>query len=71
MLKYYQMTMNRARYFRWTPRTARITIMYAVVVPCFFGVLGYSTDVSDAGRRLCLSSSVTERRFGFGDGRWC
>lgn len=45
MLKYYDMTMNRARFFRWTPRTARITFIYVVVVPMFFGVLGYKYDV--------------------------
>lgn len=40
------MTANRHNYFRWTPRTARITFMYAVVVPVIIGVIGYKTDVS-------------------------
>lgn len=38
------MTANRHNYFRWTPRTARITFMYAVVVPVIIGVIGYKTD---------------------------
>ncbi|KAI2626717.1 NADH:ubiquinone oxidoreductase 6.6kD subunit [Hypoxylon sp. NC1633] len=38
------MTTNRHKYFRWTPRTARITFMYAVVVPVIFGIVAYKTD---------------------------
>ncbi|OTA60305.1 NADH:ubiquinone oxidoreductase 6.6kD subunit [Hypoxylon sp. EC38] len=38
------MTTNRHKYFRWTPRTARITFMYAVVVPTIFGIIAYKTD---------------------------
>ncbi|KAI8966223.1 NADH:ubiquinone oxidoreductase 6.6kD subunit [Daldinia sp. FL1419] len=38
------MTTNRHKFFRWTPRTARITFMYAVVVPVIFGVVAYTTD---------------------------
>jgi hypothetical protein len=40
------MTTNRHKYFRWTPRTARITIMYVAVVPAIFGYFAYTTDVS-------------------------
>jgi hypothetical protein len=40
------MTSNRHNYFRWTGRTARITIMYAIVVPAIVGYIGYKTDVS-------------------------
>ncbi|KAH6687389.1 hypothetical protein F5X68DRAFT_261579 [Plectosphaerella plurivora] len=39
-----QMTSNRHNYFRWTGRTTRITIMYAVVVPFIVGYIGYKTD---------------------------
>ena len=45
MLRYYGMTMNRSRYFRWTPKTVKITIMFVAVIPTFFGVLGYKYDV--------------------------
>ncbi|KAG8412013.1 hypothetical protein J3459_016094 [Metarhizium acridum] len=38
--------MQKARhhFFRWTPRTARITFMYVVVVPAIFGYVAYKTD---------------------------
>ncbi|KAK0711267.1 hypothetical protein B0T25DRAFT_566639 [Lasiosphaeria hispida] len=38
------MSSNRYRYFRWTPRTAWITFMYVAVVPSIVGVIAYSTD---------------------------
>ncbi|KAI0901944.1 NADH:ubiquinone oxidoreductase 6.6kD subunit [Annulohypoxylon nitens] len=37
-------TSNRHKYFRWTPRTARITFAYAVVVPLVLGTIAYQTD---------------------------
>ena len=37
---------NRWRYFRWTPRTAYLSFMYAVVVPSIGGYIFYRTDVS-------------------------
>ncbi|KAH8668312.1 hypothetical protein BX600DRAFT_548679 [Xylariales sp. PMI_506] len=55
-LKHYQMAFdpsiqklgnmqtNRAKYFRWTPRTARITFMYVVFVPAIVGLIAYKTD---------------------------
>lgn len=51
------MTSNRHIYFRWTPRTARITFMYAIVVPALVGFIGYKSDVSqdellNSSRRL-------------------
>ncbi|KAI1809967.1 hypothetical protein GGS20DRAFT_569441 [Poronia punctata] len=42
------MTTNRHKYFRWTPRTAGLTFMYAIVVPSIVGVIAYQTDVSGA-----------------------
>ncbi|KAI0841690.1 NADH:ubiquinone oxidoreductase 6.6kD subunit [Hypoxylon sp. FL0890] len=44
ILKLGEMTTNRHKYFRWTPRTARITFMYCVVVPTLLGVIAYKTD---------------------------
>jgi hypothetical protein len=40
------MITNRYKYFRWTRRTAGITVMYVFVVPSIIGYLGYKTDVS-------------------------
>lgn len=40
------MQTNRHVYFRWTPRTARVTFMYVVVVPVILGTIAYKTDVS-------------------------
>jgi len=37
---------NRHKYFRWTPRTAWLTIAYMVLIPGMFGYMGYVTDVS-------------------------
>jgi hypothetical protein len=43
------MTVNRHKYFRWTPRTAWITFAYVVAVPALLGTAGYMTDVGCAG----------------------
>lgn len=40
------MYVNRHKYFRWTPRTAWLTLTYMVAVPALFGWMGYATDVS-------------------------
>lgn len=48
------MQSNRFRYFRWTPRTAWITVAYVVVVPSIVGLLAYRTDVSV----VCVSLST-------------
>ncbi len=39
------MTSNRWKYFRWTPRTAWLTFVYAVAVPSAIGYVGFVTDV--------------------------
>jgi hypothetical protein len=39
------MEANRARYFRWNKRTARISFIYIVLVPAIFAYVGYKTDV--------------------------
>ncbi|OAQ62330.1 hypothetical protein VFPPC_14146 [Pochonia chlamydosporia 170] len=43
-LKHQAMQKTRHHFFRWTPRTARITFMYVVVVPAIFGYVAYKTD---------------------------
>jgi len=44
LMNWYQMHMNRYKYFRWTPRTVKITFWYVVVVPSLVGLLAYKTD---------------------------
>ncbi|KAF4437963.1 nadh:ubiquinone oxidoreductase subunit [Fusarium acutatum] len=43
-LKYAAMMKTRHHYFRWTPRTARLTFIYVAVVPTIMGYIAYSTD---------------------------
>jgi hypothetical protein len=50
------MIQNRYKYFRWTKRTAGITLMYVFVVPSIIGYLGYKTDVSLPGCAVGLST---------------
>ncbi len=40
------MSGNRPKYFRWTGRTAWISIAYVMVVPAMLGYVAYTTDVS-------------------------
>ncbi|KAL4725562.1 hypothetical protein ACLX1H_007711 [Fusarium chlamydosporum] len=43
-LKYAAMMKTRHHYFRWTPRTARITFIYVGVIPAIMGYIAYKTD---------------------------
>ena len=52
------MHQNRYKYFRWTPRTAKITFAYVVVVPTALVVLAYGTNV----RPFLLVSFVEVRK---------
>jgi len=40
------MNVNRMKHFRWTQKTAWVTIAYVVAVPAMFGYMGFVTDVS-------------------------
>ena len=40
------MYVKRHEYFRWTPRTAWLTITYVIAVPSVFLYYGWTTDVS-------------------------
>lgn len=40
------MQKSRHHYFRFTPRTARITFMYVAVIPAIMGYVAYNTEVS-------------------------
>ncbi|KAK7897785.1 hypothetical protein LTR67_004415 [Exophiala xenobiotica] len=45
--KYGQLNKERWKYFKWTPRTAWISFMYAIFVPTVVGYTFAKTDVSD------------------------
>jgi len=49
---------NRHKYFRWTPRTAWITVAYVVLIPSVIGYIGYATDVSIEIPNMCPYSLV-------------
>ncbi|KAL4943544.1 hypothetical protein BDV06DRAFT_189577 [Aspergillus oleicola] len=42
--KYYEVTTNRYKHFRWTPRTAWHSILYMVLIPASLGYVAYKTD---------------------------
>jgi len=42
--KYYELSTNRYKYFRWTPRTAWVTFVYIALVPSIIGYIGYKYD---------------------------
>ncbi|KKZ67448.1 hypothetical protein EMCG_06899 [[Emmonsia] crescens] len=44
--RYYELNVNRYKYFRWTPRTAWISFCYMALVPGVLAYVGYKTDVS-------------------------
>ncbi|KAF7557344.1 hypothetical protein G7046_g6054 [Stylonectria norvegica] len=43
-LKLQAMQQNRHKFFRWTPRTAKITFVYVFLVPSIMGYIAYRTD---------------------------
>ncbi|KAK2813900.1 hypothetical protein FQN50_000301 [Emmonsiellopsis sp. PD_5] len=43
--KYYDLNVNRYKYFRWTPRTAWISFCYMALVPGILIYAGYKADV--------------------------
>ncbi|EYE98805.1 uncharacterized protein EURHEDRAFT_408013 [Aspergillus ruber CBS 135680] len=42
--KYYELTANRYKYFRWTPRHAWFSFVYMVAIPGALGYVAYNTD---------------------------
>lgn len=40
------MFVKRHEFFRWTPRTAWLTITYVIAIPSAFLYMGYKTEVS-------------------------
>ncbi|EEH39532.1 hypothetical protein PAAG_08800 [Paracoccidioides lutzii Pb01] len=42
--KYYELNINRYKYFRWTPRTAWISFCYMALVPGILAYIGCKTD---------------------------
>lgn len=43
-IKYANLNTHRFRYFRWTPRSAKVTFLYAVAFPMFIGSIAYMTE---------------------------
>lgn len=55
------MYVNRHKYFRWTPRTAWLTVTYVLLVPGAFLYMGYKTDVSSCqGTRMFVHGTDSE-----------
>jgi hypothetical protein len=50
------MQKNRHHYFRWTPRTARLTFIYVAVLPAIMGYIAYQTDVRPTASEHIVSS---------------
>ena len=48
------MSAHRYKYFRWTPRTAWISIAYVILFPSFLGYVAYNTDVRELYSTLLL-----------------
>ncbi|KAL7267772.1 hypothetical protein RUND412_009630 [Rhizina undulata] len=42
--KYAKLNTNRYRFFRWNPRTAKLTFWYVFLVPSFIGSLAYWSE---------------------------
>jgi len=43
-----ELTANRYKYFRWTPRHAWFSFLYMVAIPGALGYVAYNTDVCAA-----------------------
>jgi len=48
LVRYANMYVKRHEYFRWTPRTAWLTLVYVVIVPSGFLYMANATEVSAA-----------------------
>lgn len=60
------MMKTRHHYFRWTPRTARLTFIYVAVVPAIMGYIAYKTDVSQGtGTATTTEMLTSEGTLGF------
>ena len=53
------MMKTRHHYFRWTPRTAKITFIYVGVIPAIMGYIAYKTDVSLAAAAATTIEMLT------------
>ncbi|KAJ5378436.1 hypothetical protein N7509_011555 [Penicillium cosmopolitanum] len=43
--KYYELNANRYKYFKWTPRHAWTSIIYAIAIPATLTLVAYKTEV--------------------------
>ncbi|PUU74808.1 hypothetical protein B9Z19DRAFT_1032284 [Tuber borchii] len=44
LIKYAQLNANRYKYFRWNARTAKISFIYAIVIPGALMTLAFKTE---------------------------
>ena len=44
-----ELNQNRYKYFKWTPKTVRLSLIYVVIVPSIIGYLGlhYRCELDD------------------------
>ncbi|CAI7671062.1 hypothetical protein N7533_010365 [Penicillium manginii] len=42
--KYYELNANRYKYFKWTPRHAWTSIIYAIAIPATLTLVAYKTE---------------------------
>jgi uncharacterized membrane protein YeiB len=45
MLTREDMSANRYKYFKWTPKSTRITVQYVLVIPAILAYFAYKQDV--------------------------
>ncbi|OJD12068.1 hypothetical protein AJ78_07281 [Emergomyces pasteurianus Ep9510] len=59
--RYYDLNVNRYKYFRWTPRTAWISFCYMALVPGVLAYVGYKTDGKFEFRGKRRGDTIVER----------
>jgi hypothetical protein len=55
------MSANRYKYFKWTPRTARITVVYTMLIPAAILYTAYATEVRFIQRLKCSSTWARDK----------
>ncbi|KAA8911727.1 hypothetical protein FN846DRAFT_934598 [Sphaerosporella brunnea] len=60
IIKYSNLNTNRFRYFRWTPRTAKLNFIYVIAVPALLGYVAYATEGKFEFRGKRRGDSVSE-----------
>ncbi|CDM31615.1 hypothetical protein DTO013E5_2112 [Penicillium roqueforti] len=58
--RYYELNINRYKYWRWTPRQAWISFVYAGLIPGILGYFAYKTDGKFEFRGKRRGDSIAE-----------